>query len=412
MKRFSTFAALALVALAVSAQTTRTIYLDANIWATDDNPVFAVHVWNTGDEDAADYWMTKVDGNIYKADIKDDATSAIFLRKNPADPEVETNIWGGEWNRAETSIPTDKNQFRITAWHEGDDDKKPSVGEWGTYGDTPSDPQPADKVIVKVKKPAGWEKIAAYEWATGKKDVDLLGAWPGTEMQSLGDDWYGLHVYADANLILNNNGSGEQANDYAVKEAVCLENIANKQDVSVTTDCASVPDPTDGGTPPPSDPAKDITIKVKKLADWAGLSIWAWGSKDATWQAQFTAWPGVPMTALADDWYEFTVKDDATFMFNDGVEGTSNKTEAKTSKENACYTINPETQKNIEEQDEHPLISVDCSTVPQPEGVEVIRGGESSSLQGGDRGRLIFHNGQLFIIHDGKMYNATGAEVK
>ena len=41
-------------------------------------------------------------------------------------------------------------------------------------------------------------------------------------------------------------------------------------------------------------------------------------------------------------------------------------------------------------------------------GVEEI----SSSLQGGDRGRLILHNGQTFILRGDKIYNAQGALVK
>jgi hemin uptake protein HemP len=36
----------------------------------------------------------------------------------------------------------------------------------------------------------------------------------------------------------------------------------------------------------------------------------------------------------------------------------------------------------------------------------------SSSLQGGDRGRLILHNGQIFILRGDKTYTITGAEVK
>ena len=41
-------------------------------------------------------------------------------------------------------------------------------------------------------------------------------------------------------------------------------------------------------------------------------------------------------------------------------------------------------------------------------GVEEI----SSSLQGGDRGRLILHNGQIFILRNGKTYTMQGQEVK
>ena len=44
-----------------------------------------------------------------------------------------------------------------------------------------------------------------------------------------------------------------------------------------------------------------------------------------------------------------------------------------------------------------------------PTGIEDI---DSSSLQGGDRGRLILHNGQIYILRGGKVYTAQGAEVR
>ncbi len=43
-----------------------------------------------------------------------------------------------------------------------------------------------------------------------------------------------------------------------------------------------------------------------------------------------------------------------------------------------------------------------------PTGIDNV----SSSLQGGDRGRLILHNGQIFILRGEKVYNAQGAFVK
>ena len=44
-----------------------------------------------------------------------------------------------------------------------------------------------------------------------------------------------------------------------------------------------------------------------------------------------------------------------------------------------------------------------------PQGVDNI---DSSSLQGGDRGRLILHNGQLFILRGDKVYDAQGKLIK
>ena len=213
---------------------TRTIYLDATWWM-NQYPIFAAHVWNKGDEDAADYFFTLVEGNIYKADIRDDASAIIFYRKDPNATDVTVKVDAGTWNTAQTDIPEDKDMFVINSWND-------PWGEWQVY--TPKD------VIVKVKKPAGW----------------------------------------------------------------------------------------------------------------AGLSIWAWDSKDATWMAQFTAWPGVACSPIGNDWYQFTVKADAWFMFNDGQESTSVQTAAANAPTATCYTISAE--KDAEKH--HLLVDADCATAGTP----------------------------------------------
>ena len=48
------------------------------------------------------------------------------------------------------------------------------------------------------------------------------------------------------------------------------------------------------------------------------------------------------------------------------------------------------------------------TTTGDAQGIEEI----SSSIQGGDRGRLILHNGQIFILRGDKTYTLTGQEVK
>jgi hemin uptake protein HemP len=45
---------------------------------------------------------------------------------------------------------------------------------------------------------------------------------------------------------------------------------------------------------------------------------------------------------------------------------------------------------------------------PKDQGIEDV----FSSLQGGERGRLILHDGQIYILRAEKVYNAQGALVK
>lgn len=144
---------------------TRTIYLDVNVWSSD-NPIFAAWVWNTGDADAAGYHFTLVEGTIYKADIRDDATNIIFLRKDPAAEGATTGIWEGEWNRAQTGIPADQNLFTITAWEE-------PWGTWSTYGT--GEVQEKDNYNLYVNNQTGWAAFHLYAWG----DSEVFGTWPG-----------------------------------------------------------------------------------------------------------------------------------------------------------------------------------------------------------------------------------------
>ena len=115
--------------LCVTMLQAKRIYLNANIWDVD-SPAFYAHAWGGGD---ADVKLAKVSGTVYSGEVPDGTTSVIFLRMNP-----EGGFdWSKEWNRtADLQIPSGKDCFKITAWHENNDDSKPSVGEWSVYDST------------------------------------------------------------------------------------------------------------------------------------------------------------------------------------------------------------------------------------------------------------------------------------
>lgn len=58
------------------------------------------------------------------------------------------------------------------------------------------------------------------------------------------------------------------------------------------------------------------------------------------------------------------------------------------------------------------VISVVAGTFKTPAYTSDIDNIDSSSLQGGDRGRLIFRNGQIFILRGDKVYSITGQEIE
>ena len=351
------------IAMNVSAGT-RTIYLDATVWSSD-GPVFAVHVWNVGDADAADYTLTLVEGNIYKAEIRDDATQAIFLRQDPAmvDP---SNVWAGEWNRAQTGIPADQNLFTITSWED-------PWGTWSVYGVTP-EPEPVGTRTIYLDANM-WNTdgaiFAVHVW--NASDADNKNA--GYQLTHVEGSIYTAEIRDDAtNAIFvrkDPNAADATANVWNGewnRSETTIPSDKNQYTITAwsaegcTENCHSIGEWSVYGVTPEPEPVADVIVKVKKPAGWDGLSIWAWGTQDAAWMAQFTAWPGVACSPIGNDWYQFTVKADAWFMFNDGQVSTSVQTAAANAPTATCYTISEETNTD----GHHLLVDADCATAGTP----------------------------------------------
>lgn len=96
----------------------KTVYLEPNIWATD-NPAYAVYAWG-GASDAAFYDMEAVSGtSYYKATIPDDRTGVIFTR---AENATKAKNWDDRWNQTvDITLPAESSAaYIITGWDGGD----------------------------------------------------------------------------------------------------------------------------------------------------------------------------------------------------------------------------------------------------------------------------------------------------
>ena len=119
-KIFTLFAALAMV-MSMSA---KTIYLNTGgggLW-NQGGAKFGCHTWGSQDKSG---FMTSEGGGVYSFETLDANTNVIFTRVSPS----STSIWGEngqEWNRIETTIPTDKDYCTITGWSGND-------FNWSTY---------------------------------------------------------------------------------------------------------------------------------------------------------------------------------------------------------------------------------------------------------------------------------------
>ena len=202
MKKFTFLMAMVFAMVMNLNAGTRTIYLDANIWAVD-NPVFAAWVWAEGAEGAA-YEFTLVEGTIFQTEIPTAATGIIFLRNDPAKFDI-TKPWDAEWNRAQTTIPADKNMFRVTSWED-------PWGVWMTYGETVE--YATHKLYVNNK--TGWDVFDIYAYG----NMEAFGGWPGAttapteEKNGVTYSVYEFQVEKAApnlNLIIHNNvGEGAE----------------------------------------------------------------------------------------------------------------------------------------------------------------------------------------------------------
>ena len=115
--------------LSVTYPQKRIVYLEPNIWASD-NPKFAVHAWHGSTTE--DILMTKIDDcnnrNIYFAEIESSHTHVIFIRGNKDNYDI-SNPWQNVWNQTVDLQLITEDIFKVTSWG----DNSNSNGDWTTF---------------------------------------------------------------------------------------------------------------------------------------------------------------------------------------------------------------------------------------------------------------------------------------
>ena len=114
--------------ISVTYPAKRIVYLNPNIWASD-NPKFAVHAWHGSTTE--DILMTKIDDcddrNIYFAEIDATHTHVIFIRGNKDTYNI-TNPWQNVWNQTVDLQLIAQDLFTVNEWGDGK-----SNGEWTSF---------------------------------------------------------------------------------------------------------------------------------------------------------------------------------------------------------------------------------------------------------------------------------------
>lgn len=115
----------------VFVQGSHLIYLDPNMWETEGEEVFFVHVWNDArsqtnwfeaSKDPTDtYWTFDFDTSTYN--------NLLFARVNPA--HSNTPQWSEVWNQSvDLTVPENRNVlYTISGWHISNENQK-SPGSW------------------------------------------------------------------------------------------------------------------------------------------------------------------------------------------------------------------------------------------------------------------------------------------
>ncbi len=344
---------------------TEKIYLKANAvsWWTNDNCAQRA-VLNSSE--------TTVIGEI------EDAGHAIYSFTIPAGDYSVIRFERAEtaeqpaWNATgDIAIPAEGNY--VTAFEQNS-----AEATWETY--TPAPPVVYTTHHLTVTNNTGWDAFYTYAWGSS----EAFGGWPGSDQLSL--DFQAADGEVELHLIFHNNVGqgkpGDERRDFDITEARDYKLVVTAQGVTE-------------GDPEPQH-INDAVIKVRKLDSWNSMSIWAWNSADATFMAQFEAWPGVAMEDLGDGWYGFTVKVDADLIVNNG-EGTE-QSQAFSVSEDACFEIGTATNG-----EGHYAINIaDC---PENSAIEAVVAGDRKNT------RKFIKDGRLFIIRDGKTFNVLGAEL-
>ncbi len=150
------------------------------------------YFWNDTQSDLGGAWpgttMESIGNNVYRAEIPAGATNVIFSN-------------GGNGQTSDLTVPGAGKIYEN--------------GSWKNYGEQPQ-PQP-------TTQPSGKQYIYAkgythaYFWSDSQSD--LGGVWPGTAMESVGNNVYRAEIPAGATSVIFSNSGNGQTSDLTIPGA-------------------------------------------------------------------------------------------------------------------------------------------------------------------------------------------------
>ncbi len=171
-----------------------------------------------------------------------------------------------------------------------------------------------EMVPVVAQVPSDWE--APHLWAWADDGTNAFAAWPGEEMESLGDGWYYTYVPSFVqNVIVNANNGTDAATqtDGVVVEAgkAVWITVAADKTATVSYDAQT-------GEIPAY--VEKFVIHAYVPMDWKTVNMWAWSAPDG--KNAFSAWPGEPMVEGENGWFTGKAPTWVNSLIINGNEGT------------------------------------------------------------------------------------------
>ena len=168
---------------------------------------------------------------------------------------------------------------------------------------------------VYFKNTGNWSTVYAYVWIQGT--TTSVQSWPGQAMTLDEGNVYKYTISGDYNMIIFNNGSGTQTADLSIPAAGQI------YDYSTGTWSEYKEEPTTDGTtvtPTTADPTTEpvtgsTMVYCKNSAGWGSVNAYMW----STSLGDNGGWPGVKMTNIGEDIWQYEVTADYNMIiFNNG----------------------------------------------------------------------------------------------
>ena len=186
----------------------------------------------------------------------------------------------------------------------------------GTYqsGNVTPNPGPTDEPVIPdgdyiyFKNNDNWSQVYIYYWSDSNSQ---MMAWPGTQMQSVGNNVYRYAYPKDATKVIFNNGQGAQTSDLSIGQVNYIYDNGSWSPCTGNNDYNNNDNPI-------VDPNANY-VYFKNNNNWGEVKIYYWSDSDNN----MTQWPGQSMESVGNNVYKFNLPQGATkVIFNNNNQGS------------------------------------------------------------------------------------------